>query len=91
MVIMKNEIIEITENKDGHVFTISRVINSDTRLSPEIIDNLVSQGMDREQAERMTPASTTIRIMRSPHMDADVPVDDATKAMIDCIKNMPKK
>ena len=50
-----------------------------------------TQGMDREQAERMTPASTTIRIMRSPHMDADVPVDDATKAMIDCIKNMPKK
>jgi hypothetical protein len=29
--------------------------------------------------------------MRAPHMDADVPVDDATKAMIDSIKNMPKK
>jgi len=84
---MKNEIIEITENKDGHVFTISQVINSDTRLSPEIIDNLVSQGMDREQAERMTPASTTIRIMRAPHMDADVPVDDATKDLINQIRD----
>ena len=84
---MKNEIIEIKENKDGHVFTISQVINSDTKLSPEIIDNLVSQGMDREQAERMKPASTTIRIMRAKYLETDVPVETTTKAIINKIKD----
>jgi hypothetical protein len=84
---MKNEIKAIEENKDGRVFTISQVSTGESQLSPELIDHLVAQGMDREQAERMTPARTSIRIMRAQYLETDVPVSDDTKAMIDKIKN----
>ena len=84
---MKNEIKAIEENKDGHVFTISQVSTGESQLSPELIDHLVAQGMDREQAERMTPTRTSIRIMRARYLETDVPVSNDTKAIIDKIKD----
>jgi hypothetical protein len=43
--------------------------------------------MDRAQAENLKTTGVSIRIMRAKHMDADVPVDDATKDLIDKIKD----
>jgi hypothetical protein len=88
---MKHKIEKIIEREDGAVFTVSRGNVPLVDLPQEAIDHLVAQGMDRAQAENLKTTGVSIRIMRAPHMDADVPVDDATKAMIDSIKNMPKK
>ena len=88
---MKHKIEKIIEAENGQVFTVSRGNVPLVDLPQEAIDYLVAQGMDRAQAENLKTTGVSIRIMRAPHMDADVPVDDATKAMIDCIKNMPKK
>ena len=88
---MKHKIEKIIEAENGQVFTVSRGNVPLVDLPQEAIDYLVAQGMDRAQAENLKTTGVSIRIMRAPHMDADVPVDDATKDLIDCIKNMPKK
>ena len=88
---MKHKIEKIIEREDGAVFTVSRSNVPPVDLPQAAIDHLVAQGMDRAQAENLKTTGVSIRIMRAPHMDADVSVSDDTKAMIDCIKNMPKK
>jgi hypothetical protein len=84
--VMKHKIEKIIESEDGRVFTVSRGNIPPVDLPQEAIDYLVAQGMDRDQAENLK-TTVSIRIMRAPHMETDVPVDDATKAMIDCIKD----
>ena len=84
---MKHKIEQIFEREDGAVFTVSRGRVRSVRLSRQTINNLVEQGMDREEAENLRGIELSARIMRAPHMDADVPVDDATKDLIDKIKD----
>ena len=85
--VMKHKIEKIIEKQDGRVFTVSRGNVPPVDLPQEAIDHLVAQGMDRAQAENLKTTGVSIRIMRAPHMDADVPVDDATKAIINKIKD----
>ena len=85
--VMKHKIEKIIEAENGQVFTVSRGNVPLVDLPQEAIDYLVAQGMDRAQAENLKTTGVSIRIMRAPHMDADVPVDDATKDLIDKIKD----
>jgi hypothetical protein len=85
--VMKHKIEKIIEREDGAVFTVSRGNIPPVDLPQEAIDHLVAQGMDRAQAENLKTTGVSIRIMRAKHMETDVPVDDATKAMIDEIKD----
>ena len=84
---MNHKIEKIIERDDGAVFTVSRGNVPPVNLPQEVISDLVAQGMDRAQAENLKTTGVSIRIMRAPHMDADVPVDDATKDLIDKIKD----
>ena len=79
---------KIIEDEDGRVFTVSRGNIPPVNLPQQVIDDLVDQGMDREEAEAIKTTGLSIRIMRAPHMETDVPVSTATKAMIDSIKDM---
>ena len=83
---MKHKIEKIIEAEDGRVFTVSRGNATSVNLPQEAIDDLVAQGMDREEVENIKTKGVSIRIMRAKHMETDVPVDNATKAMIDKIK-----
>ena len=83
---MTHKINKIIEHDDGRVFTVSRGNVPPVDLPQEAIDYLVAQGMDRAQAENLK-TTVSIRIMRAPHMDADVVVDPATKDLIDSIKD----
>jgi hypothetical protein len=83
---MKHKIEKIIEAENGQVFTVSRGNVPLVDLPQEAIDYLVAQGMDRDQAENLK-TTVSIRIMRAPHMETDVPVDDATKDLIDSIKD----
>jgi hypothetical protein len=83
---MKHKIEKIIEAENGQVFTVSRGNIPPVDLPQEAIDYLVAQGMDRDQAENLK-TTVSIRIMRAPHMETDVPVDDATKDLIDSIKD----
>ena len=83
---MKHKIEKIIEAENGQVFTVSRGNIPPVDLPQETIDYLVAQGMDRDQAENLK-TTVSIRIMRAPHMETDVPVDDATKDLIDSIKD----
>jgi len=85
--VMKHKIEKIIEREDGRVFTVSRGNVPLVDLPQAAIDHLVAQGMDRAQAENLKTTGVSIRIIRAPHMDADVPVDDATKDLIDQIKD----
>ena len=84
---MKHKIEKIIEAEDGRVFTVSRGNVPLVDLPQEVIDHLVAEGMDRAQAENLKTTGVSVRIMRAPHMDADVPVGDATKDLIDKIKD----
>ena len=84
---MKHKIEKIIEKEDGRVFTVSRGNVPPVDLPQEAIDDLVAQGMDREEAENLKTTGVSIRIMRAKHMETDVSVSDATKAMIDKIKD----
>ena len=83
---MKHKIEKIIEAENGQVFTVSRGNIPPVDLPQEAIDYLVAQGMDRDQAENLK-TTVSIRILRAPHMETDVPVDDATKDLIDSIKD----
>jgi hypothetical protein len=83
---MKHKIEKIIEAENGQVFTVSRGNIPPVDLPQEAIDYLVAQGMDRDQAENLK-TTVSIRIMRAPHMDADVSVSDDTKDLIDSIKD----
>ena len=83
---MKHKIEKIIEREDGRVFTVSRGNVPSVNLPQEVIEDLVAEGMDREEAENIKTKGVSIRIMRAKHMETDVPVDNATKAMIDKIK-----
>jgi hypothetical protein len=84
---MKHKIEKIIEKEDGRVYTVSQGNVPPVDLPQEAIDDLVAQGMDRAQAENLKTTGVSIRIMRAPHMDADVPVDDATKNLINQIRD----
>jgi hypothetical protein len=83
---MKHKIEKIIEGEDGRVFTERRGNVTSVNLPQEVIEDLVAEGMDREEAENIKTKGVSIRIMRAKHMETDVPVDNATKAMIDKIK-----
>ena len=85
--VMKHKIEKIIEKQDGRVFTVSRGNIPPVDLPQEAIDYLVAQGMDRDQAENLKTTGVSMRIMRAPHMDADVSVSDDTKDLIDSIKD----
>ena len=84
---MKHKIEKIIEKEDGRVYTVSRGNVPPVDLPQEAIDDLVAQGMDREEAENLKTTGVSIRIMRAKHMETDVSVSDDTKAMIDKIKD----
>ena len=84
---MKHKIEKIIEAEDGRVFTVSRGNATSVNLPQEVIEDLVAEGMDREEAENIKTKGVSIRIMRAKHMETDVVVDPATKAMIDKIKD----
>ena len=84
---MKHKIEKIIEKEDGRIFTVSRGNVPLVDLPQAAIDHLVAQGMDRAQAENLKTTGVSIRIMRAKHMETDVSVSDATKAMIDKIKD----
>ena len=85
--VMKHKIEKIIEKQDGRVFTVSRGNIPPVDLPQAAIDHLVAQGMDRAQAENLKTTGVSMRIMRAPHMDADVSVSDDTKDLIDSIKD----
>ena len=84
---MNHKIEKIIERDDGAVFTVSRGNVPPVNLPQEVISDLVAQGMDRAQAENLKTTGVSMRIMRAPHMDADVSVSDATKDLIDRIRD----
>ena len=84
---MKHKIEKIIEREDGAVFTVSRGNVPLVDLPQAAIDHLVAQGMDRAQAENLKTTGVSMRIMRAKHMDADVPVDDTTKDLINQIQD----
>jgi len=84
---MTHKIEKIIEDEDGRVFTVSRGNIPPVNLPQQVIDDLVDQGMDREEAEDIKTNGVSIRIMRAKHMETDVPVNDSTLDLIDNIKN----
>ena len=84
---MKHKIEKIIEREDGKVFTVSRGNVPPVNLPQEAIDDLVEQGMDREQAENLKTTGVSIRIMRAKHMETDVAVSPATENLINQIKD----
>ena len=84
---MKNKIERIVEKEDGRVFIVSSGNTAPVGLPQEVIEDLVAEGMDREAAENIKTKGLGIRIMRAPHMETDVPVDDITKDLINRIRD----
>jgi len=84
---MTHKIEKIIEDVDGRVFTVSRGNIPPVNLPQQVIDDLVDQGMDREEAENIKTNGVSMRIMRAKHMETDVPVNDSTLDLIDNIKN----
>ena len=84
---MKNKIERIVEKEDGRVFTVSRGNLPPAGLPQQTIDDLVEQGMDREEAENLKTNVVSIRIMRAPHMETDVVVSPATENLINQIRD----
>ena len=83
---MTRKIERIIEKEDGRVFTVTQCNDLPSKLPTHLINYLVSEGMDREEATNLVTAPRH-RIIRAKHLETDVPVDDATKAMIDSIKD----
>ena len=84
---MKHKIEKIIEAEDGRVFTVSRGNATSVNLTQEVIEHLVEQGMDREEAENLKTNGVSIRIMRAKHMETDVAVSPATENLINQIKD----
>jgi len=84
---MKHKIEKIIEAEDGRVFTVSRGNATSVNLTQEVIEDLVEQGMDREEAENLKTNGVSIRIMRARHMETDVAVSPATENLINQIKD----
>ena len=84
---MKHKIEKIIEAEDGRVFTVSRGNATSVNLPQEVIEDLVEQGMDREEAENLKTNGVSIRIMRAKHMETDVAVSPATENLINQIKD----
>ena len=84
---MKHKIEKIIEAEDGRVFTVSRGNATSVNLPQEVIEDLVEQGMDREEAENIKTKGISIRIMRAKHMETDVAVSLATENLINQIKD----
>ena len=82
-----HKIEKIIEGDDGRVFTVSRGIIPPVNLPQQVIDDLVDQGMDREEAEDIKTNGVSIRIMRAKHMETDVAVSPATENLINQIKD----
>ena len=83
---MKHKIEKIIEAEDGRVFTVSRGNATSVNLTQEVIEDLVEQGMDREEAENLKTNGVSIRIMRAKHMETDVAVSPATENLINRIR-----
>jgi hypothetical protein len=84
---MKHKIDKIIEAEDGRVFTVSRGNATSVNLPQEAIDDLVAQGMDREQAENLKTNGVSVRIMRARHMETDVVISPATEDLINQIRD----
>ena len=84
---MKHKIEKIIEAEDGRVFTVSRGNATSVNLPQEVIEDLVEQGMDREEAKNLKTKGISIRIMRAKHMETDVAVSPATENLINQIKD----
>lgn len=84
---MKHKIEKIIEAEDGRVFTVSRGNATSVNLPQEVIEDLVEQGMDREEAENLKTKGISVRIMRAKHMETDVSVSPATENLINQIKD----
>ena len=82
-----HKIEKIIEGDDGRVFTVSRGIIPPVNLPQQVIDDLVDQGMDREEAEDIKTKGVSVRIMRAKHMETDVAVSPATENLINQIKD----
>ena len=84
---MKDMIQKIIESEDGRVFTVSKhSIDPSAELFQGLVNKLIEHGIDPKEAKHMRLVSST-RIMRAPHMETEVPVADATKEIIDRIKD----
>ena len=84
---MKHKIEKIIEAEDGRVFTVSRGNATSVNLPQEAIDDLVEQGMDREQAENLKTKGVSVRIMRAKHLETDVVISPATENLINQIRD----
>jgi len=84
---MKHKIDKIIEAEDGRVFTVSRGNATSVNLPQEVIEDLVAEGMDREEAENIKTKGVSVRIMRAKHMETDVAVSPATENLINQIKD----
>ena len=84
---MKHKIEKIIEAEDGRVFTVSRGNLPPAGLPQEVIEDLVEQGMDREEAENLKTKGISVRIMRAKHMETDVAVSPATEDLINQIRD----
>jgi hypothetical protein len=84
---MAHKIEKIIEKEDGRVFTVSHGNAPPVSLPQEVIEDLVAEGMDREKAENIKTKGVSVRIMRAPHMETDVPVDDTTRDLINRIRD----
>lgn len=84
---MTHKINKIIEAEDGRVFTVSQGNEPPSKLPEHIIDDLIEQGMSREEAENLRPKGFSVRIMRAKHLETDVPVADTTKDLINAIKS----
>jgi hypothetical protein len=84
---MKFKIEKIVEDEDGRVFTVSRGNATSVNLPQEAIDDLVAQGMSREEAENLKTKGVSVRIMRAKHLETDVVISPATEDLINKIKD----
>lgn len=83
---MTRKINQIIEYKDGRVFTVTQCNDLPSKLPTHLINYLVSEGMDREEATNLVTAPRH-RLERAPHLETDVPVDDTTNNLINQIRN----
>jgi hypothetical protein len=83
---MKNK-IGIIEGEEGRIYTMSVGTSTPVSLPQEVIEDLVAEGMDREEAENIKTKGVSVRIMRAKHMETDVAVDDTTKDLINRIRD----
>ena len=84
---MKHNMERIIEGEEGRIYTMSLARRTPDSLPQQVIEGLVAEGMDREEAENIKTKGVSIRIMRAPHMETDVPVDDTTKDLINRIRD----